>query len=52
LTSQMKVTTVPKDKKTATIQGGAIWGDVYAELEKHDLLVVGGKTWFVGVGGI
>jgi len=33
------------------IQGGALWGDVYTELDKHGLVGVGGNVWFVGVGG-
>ena len=42
---------VAEDRKTVSIQGGCLWGDVYSELEKYDLIVVGGNTWFVGVGG-
>lgn len=49
--SHYKALKVSGDKQTVTVQGGAIWGDVYTELEKHNLVVVGGNVWFVGVGG-
>jgi len=49
--SRLKAVTVSEDKKKVSVQGGAVWGDVYTELEKHDLVVVGGNIWFVGVGG-
>lgn len=48
---KLKAVTVAADRKTVSVQGGALWGDVYSELEKHDLIVVGGNVWFVGVGG-
>lgn len=48
---KLKAVTVAADRKTVAVQGGALWGDVYSELEKHDLIVVGGNVWFVGVGG-
>lgn len=42
---------VSEDKKTVTVGGGALWGDVYAEIENHELEVVGGGFSSVGVGG-
>lgn len=49
--SRYKAVKVSEDKETVAIQGGALWGDVYSELEKHNVVVVGGSVWFVGVGG-
>lgn len=49
--SKLKSVTVSEDKTTAAVGGGAVWGDVYTELEKHNLVTVGGNVWFVGVGG-
>ncbi|KAI0080431.1 FAD-binding domain-containing protein [Panus rudis PR-1116 ss-1] len=43
--------TVAEDKQSVTIQGGARWGQVYEELDKHGLVCVGGNVHFVGVGG-
>ncbi|KAH8094533.1 FAD-binding domain-containing protein [Cristinia sonorae] len=48
---RMNAVKVSEDKKTVTIQGGALWGDVYIEADKQGVAVVGGNTWFVGVGG-
>ncbi|KAG6828984.1 hypothetical protein H0H92_006106 [Tricholoma furcatifolium] len=42
---------VGNDKQSVTIQGGAVWGDVYEECKKADVDVVGAPLWFVGVGG-
>jgi FAD/FMN-containing dehydrogenase len=36
----------------ASVGPGARWEQVYAELEKHDLTVVGGRVADVGVGGL
>jgi FAD/FMN-containing dehydrogenase len=49
--SLMKHVTVSEDKKTVAVGGGALWGDVYSELANHNLVVVGGGVWSVGVGG-
>lgn len=49
--SHLKSVVVAEDKKSVVVQGGALWGDVYTELEKFELNVVGGSVWFVGVGG-
>ncbi|KAF8634135.1 hypothetical protein AX17_004279 [Amanita inopinata Kibby_2008] len=43
---------VSEDKKTVSVGGGATWGEVYAEIEKHDIVVVGGNMSRVGVGGL
>lgn len=42
---------VSDDKNTVTVQGGALWGDVYLETEKVDVHVVGPHFWFIGVAG-
>lgn len=49
--SKMNRVQVSRDRQTATVQGGALWGDVYEEVAKHDLDAVGGSAWCVGVGG-
>ena len=43
---------VSKNKKSVVIGAGLRWLDVYQELEKHNLLVVGGRVADVGVGGL
>ncbi|KIJ42149.1 hypothetical protein M422DRAFT_48356 [Sphaerobolus stellatus SS14] len=49
--SRLNYVKVAADKQSVKIGGGALWGDVYSELEKHDLVVAGGNVWNVGVGG-
>ena len=49
--SLMKAVTV-SPTGTATVLPGARWGDVYAELDKHNLAVVGGRASSVGTGGL
>jgi len=49
--SGLKSVSVSSDKSSVTVGGGALWGDVYAETDKHDVVVVGGSIHFVGVGG-
>lgn len=49
--SRLNLVKVADDKQSVSVQGGALWGDVYSEVERHDLLVVGGNVWSVGVGG-
>jgi hypothetical protein len=39
------------DAQTATIGMGLIWDNVYSELDKYGVTVVGAKTTGVGVGG-
>lgn len=40
------------DKKIASIEPGNIWGDVYRELTKFDVTVIGGRLCNIGVGGL
>ncbi|KAK1471086.1 FAD binding domain-containing protein [Colletotrichum cuscutae] len=48
----MKSIALSADKKIASIQPGNIWGDVYRELTKSDLNVIGGRIYDIGVGGL
>ena len=48
--SKLNAVNVSSDKKSVTVQGGALWGDVYDVLAKENIEVVGGPLWFVGVG--
>ncbi|TVY83661.1 FAD-linked oxidoreductase [Lachnellula suecica] len=50
--SKMRVVTVDAEKKTATVQGGALWADVDLELAKYELATVGGTVNHTGVGGL
>ena len=43
--------TLAEDRKALTVQGGAVWGDVYELMAREKLEVVGSPLWFVGVGG-
>jgi FAD/FMN-containing dehydrogenase len=47
----LKAIHVADDKKTVTVQGGAIWTDVYEACKKAEIDVVGAPFGFVGVGG-
>ncbi|KAK6850173.1 hypothetical protein PG990_000899 [Apiospora arundinis] len=47
----MNQTEYDEETKTAKIQGGSLWQDVYSTLEKHGVTVPGGRTSSVGVGG-
>jgi hypothetical protein len=38
--------------RVATVGSGARWGDVYRELEPHNVTVVGGRLNDIGVGGL
>ena len=42
---------VRSNRQEVVVQGGALWGDVYQEAAKHQVDVVGGNVWSVGVGG-
>ena len=42
---------VSEDKKTVAVGGGALWGAIYDEVEKHGLEVVGAGFGSIGVGG-
>lgn len=44
--------TVNKDRKTVSVGPGNRWVDVYRQLEKENLTVVGGRIADVGVGGL
>jgi FAD/FMN-containing dehydrogenase len=45
-------TKIEVDGHTVRVGGGAVWGDVAAELAKHDLGLTSGDTKSVGVGGL
>ncbi|KAL0066808.1 hypothetical protein AAF712_006209 [Marasmius tenuissimus] len=49
--SLMKKVVVSDDKQSVSVEGGAVWGDVYAETDKSGVVPVGGNVHFVGVGG-
>ncbi|KAI0366057.1 FAD-binding domain-containing protein [Pilatotrama ljubarskyi] len=49
--SKLNKVTLAENKKTITVQGGALWGDVYEVTAKAQVDVVGSPLWFVGVGG-
>ncbi|KAI6612311.1 hypothetical protein MCOR14_011734 [Pyricularia oryzae] len=40
------------DKNLTSVQPGAHWGSVYEELSKISLMVLGGRAYTVGVGGL
>lgn len=44
--------TVNVDKSVASVGAGAIWGDVYREMDALNLTVVGGRGSSIGVGGL
>ncbi|KAF3057407.1 Bifunctional solanapyrone synthase [Daldinia childiae] len=48
----MTTTTYNPETKIASIQPGSRWADVYTELEKHGVMVAGGREGLVGVGGL
>ncbi|KAK1223389.1 hypothetical protein PQX77_013732 [Marasmius sp. AFHP31] len=43
--------TVSPDRKSITVGGGALWGDVYAAADEAGVVVVGASVYLVGVGG-
>lgn len=49
---QLCWTRVNKGSETVDIGPGGRWRDVYAELDKHDLVVAGGREGNVGVAGL
>ena len=49
--SKLNKVTLAEDKKSVTVQGGAVWGDVYEVTAPAGVDVVGSPLWFVGVGG-
>jgi FAD/FMN-containing dehydrogenase len=40
------------NNQKARVGSGALWGDVYHLLEKHDVVVMGGRLSGLGVGGV
>ncbi|KAF5023557.1 hypothetical protein F66182_4370 [Fusarium sp. NRRL 66182] len=50
--ANLKAVSLSEDEKIASIQPGNIWGDVFEQLAKSDLSVVGGRLYNIGVGGL
>ncbi|KAE8356126.1 hypothetical protein BDV28DRAFT_161805 [Aspergillus coremiiformis] len=50
--SRMNKVTVDAEKKTLTVQGGAVWKDVDEAGAEHGLAAVGGTVNHTGVGGL
>ncbi|KAF4974571.1 hypothetical protein FZEAL_8543 [Fusarium zealandicum] len=50
--SNLKGISLSKDKKIASVEPGNVWGDVYKELTKSDVSVIGGRLYNIGVGGL
>ncbi|KAJ0162362.1 Bifunctional solanapyrone synthase [Colletotrichum tanaceti] len=50
--TNMRGISLSSDRKVASVQPGNVWGDVYQELTKYDLTVIGGRISSVGVGGL
>lgn len=50
--SRMNKVTVDTEKKTLTVQGGAVWKDVDEAGAEHGLAAVGGTVNHTGVGGL
>ena len=48
----MRGVTVDPAASTASVEGGAIWGDVDAATQEHGLAVTGGRVSTTGVGGL
>lgn len=40
------------DRKTAFIQPGNTWSQIYTELEKYDVAAIGGRVSPIGIGGL
>ncbi|KAI0824925.1 FAD-binding domain-containing protein [Trametes gibbosa] len=49
--SKLNKVTLAEDKLSVSVQGGAVWGDVYEATKGTRVDVVGSPLWFVGVGG-
>lgn len=47
-----KVEVIDEEKRLVSIESGAVWGDVAAALEPHNLVISAGDTVDVGVGGL
>ncbi|KAK7985697.1 hypothetical protein PG988_003319 [Apiospora saccharicola] len=50
--SRLNATKYDAATRIASIGPGARWGEVYASLEEHGVLVTGGREGVVGVGGL
>ncbi|KAI6093239.1 FAD-binding domain-containing protein [Hypoxylon rubiginosum] len=48
----MAKTTYNPETKLASLQPGGRWTNVYADVEKHGVMVAGGREGLVGVGGL
>ncbi|KAF2643780.1 FAD binding domain-containing protein [Massarina eburnea CBS 473.64] len=48
----LKGLTLSSDKRSASIEPGNLWYDVYTKLESHNLTVIGGRVAGIGVGGL
>ena len=48
----MQDVSINAEKKTVAAQGDALWANVYAAAEEHDLAVVGDTVDITGVGGL
>ncbi|KAI0699165.1 FAD-binding domain-containing protein [Cerioporus squamosus] len=49
--SKLNKVTLAEDKQSISVQGGALWEDVYKVTSEVHVDVVGAPLWFVGVGG-
>ncbi|KAI0765190.1 FAD-binding domain-containing protein [Fomes fomentarius] len=49
--SKLNKVTLAENKQSITVQGGALWEDVYKVTSEAKVDVVGSPLWFVGVGG-
>ncbi|KAG5654830.1 hypothetical protein KAF25_010976, partial [Fusarium avenaceum] len=50
--AELNRVTLSEDKKTAIIEPGGTWHEVYHALQKHGVTVPGGRQFGVGVGGL
>ncbi|EGD86773.1 hypothetical protein H112_05283 [Trichophyton rubrum D6] len=50
--SSLKSIIVSKDRRTVSLGTGNTWLNVYSQLQKEDLAVVGGRVADIGVGGL
>jgi FAD/FMN-containing dehydrogenase len=50
--TRLNTTTYDEATNVASVGTGARWGNVYRELEKHGVVVTGGREAVVGVGGL